>query len=235
MAGIGERLAQARRDAGKSLADAERATKIRTKYLHALEEDDFATLPDDAYARGFLQNYADYLGLDPGELLRQYRTERPAPAVKGLPEPIENLERTEPHVPRHTWIWVGVIVAAALVIWIVIGLVGALFGPRTAVPDKTASLPAKTGAVGPGASPAAGKGLTVVMVSPTQGSRPYIELTVDGRVRFSGNLAGPHRFIGARVRLRTMSPDQVVVVADGKRVTIPAGIALPYEHLFRGR
>jgi Helix-turn-helix domain len=64
---IGYSLRAAREKQGIGLPEAELATKIRAKYIRALEEEDFEALPADTYARGFLRAYADYLGLD-GEI-----------------------------------------------------------------------------------------------------------------------------------------------------------------------
>ena len=64
---IGYSLRAARERQGIGLPEAELATKIRAKYIRALEEEDFETLPADTYARGFLRTYAEYLGLD-GEI-----------------------------------------------------------------------------------------------------------------------------------------------------------------------
>jgi hypothetical protein len=64
---IGYSLRAARERKGIGLPEAELATKIRAKYIRALEEEDFDALPADTYARGFLRTYADYLGLD-GEI-----------------------------------------------------------------------------------------------------------------------------------------------------------------------
>ena len=64
---IGYSLRSARERQGIGLPEAELATKIRAKYIRALEEEDFDALPGDTYARGFLRTYADYLGLD-GEI-----------------------------------------------------------------------------------------------------------------------------------------------------------------------
>jgi hypothetical protein len=64
---IGYSLRSARERQGIGLPEAELATKIRAKYIRALEEEDFEALPADTYARGFLRTYADYLGLD-GEI-----------------------------------------------------------------------------------------------------------------------------------------------------------------------
>jgi hypothetical protein len=53
----------------------ERDTKIRSKYLAALEDGEFTELPGDVYARGFLRNYATYLGLDADEIEEEWREE----------------------------------------------------------------------------------------------------------------------------------------------------------------
>ena len=55
---------------------AERDTKIRARYLGALERGDYKELPGAVYTKGFLRNYALYLGLDPDEVLVQWRRER---------------------------------------------------------------------------------------------------------------------------------------------------------------
>src|SRR5687768_8149039 len=69
---VGELLREARTERGFTLADAERETKIRQKYLSALEEDDVTSLPGPLYVRGFLRKYAMFLGMDPDELLMTY-------------------------------------------------------------------------------------------------------------------------------------------------------------------
>lgn len=62
---MGEVLRDARYRLGLSIEQAEADTKVRKKYLVALEEDDYLQLPPPIYARGFLQIYAEYLGIDP--------------------------------------------------------------------------------------------------------------------------------------------------------------------------
>src|SRR4028118_465595 len=73
---IGLVLERARKDRGLSLEEAERATKIRKRYLIGLENDDYTVLPDAVYARGFLKTYANFLGLDGDELSRKLRTRK---------------------------------------------------------------------------------------------------------------------------------------------------------------
>jgi len=74
--GLPDRLAAARERKGVDLSRAERETKIRVRYLSALERGDYRDLPGAVYTKGFLRNYAIYLGLDPEDVLRQWRRER---------------------------------------------------------------------------------------------------------------------------------------------------------------
>lgn len=69
MAEIGPQLQAARLARGLSVEEAAKATRIRPAYLLALEEDRYADLPAPVYTRGFLRNYATYLGLDAEELV----------------------------------------------------------------------------------------------------------------------------------------------------------------------
>jgi hypothetical protein len=61
---IGTSLRDARLRRGLDFAQAELATKIRGKYLRALEDEQFEVLPSETYVKGFLRTYAEYLGLD---------------------------------------------------------------------------------------------------------------------------------------------------------------------------
>jgi cytoskeletal protein RodZ len=61
---IGSALREARERKGLSFPQVEEATKIRARYIRALEEEDFGVLPGATYTKGFLRAYADYLGLD---------------------------------------------------------------------------------------------------------------------------------------------------------------------------
>jgi transcriptional regulator with XRE-family HTH domain len=69
---LGEVLRKRREELGVSLEDVQAATKIRKRYLQAIEEGDWSVLPGDVYARGFVRAYADYLGLNGTALLEEY-------------------------------------------------------------------------------------------------------------------------------------------------------------------
>ncbi|HEY7590609.1 MAG TPA: helix-turn-helix domain-containing protein [Candidatus Limnocylindrales bacterium] len=74
--GLPRKLVAARERKGVDLARAERDTKIRARYLDALEQGDWRALPGTVYTKGFLRNYALYLGLDPDEVIREWRHDR---------------------------------------------------------------------------------------------------------------------------------------------------------------
>ena len=89
-----ERLVEAREQKGVDVYRAERDTKIRVRYLQALEAGDYAELPGAVYTKGFLRNYALYLGLDPDDVVRQWRHEDgdafvPHAAVLDVPRPLQ--------------------------------------------------------------------------------------------------------------------------------------------------
>jgi cytoskeletal protein RodZ len=90
---LGDVLRAAREAKGVDLARVERDTKIRARYLTALETMDYRALPGAVYTRGFLRNYGQYLGLDPEYLIDLYRLESSSvalerPRVDAPPRPI---------------------------------------------------------------------------------------------------------------------------------------------------
>ena len=89
---LGEVLRTAREAKGVDLTRVERDTKIRERYLSALERGEYRELPGAVYTKGFLRNYGAYLGLDPEYLIDLYRleatggtAERPAAPVPPRP------------------------------------------------------------------------------------------------------------------------------------------------------
>jgi len=70
---IGRVLKEARARAGLDIRTAEERTKIRTRYLRALEDEEWEALPNSAYAKGFLRAYAGVLGLDAEALVDEFR------------------------------------------------------------------------------------------------------------------------------------------------------------------
>ncbi len=73
MASIGEELRRERQRRGVTIKDVEQVLHIRAAYLEALEEDNYKIIPGDVYVKGFIGNYADYLGLDRQRLVESYK------------------------------------------------------------------------------------------------------------------------------------------------------------------
>src|SRR6266496_984946 len=71
---IGPSLREARERRGLSYADIEPHTRIRSRYLRALEEEKFDLIPARAYTVGFLREYADFLGLDGQQFVDEFAT-----------------------------------------------------------------------------------------------------------------------------------------------------------------
>lgn len=72
---IGQKLREERLGRGLTLDDVAKATKIRESFLLAIEKGEYKKLPSSAYAQGFVQNYAEYLGMSKKEVLALFRRE----------------------------------------------------------------------------------------------------------------------------------------------------------------
>jgi len=70
---VGEILQRARLEKKLSLEEVERKIKIRTKFLEAIEENNYQKLPSAVYAKGFIKNYSEFLGLSPEKILAIFR------------------------------------------------------------------------------------------------------------------------------------------------------------------
>lgn len=80
---VGEILRSEREKRGLSIKDIELGTSIRSLYIKAIEENDFKVIPGEVYLKGFIRNYASYLGLDVQAIMDVYRqSQTPEAAVK---------------------------------------------------------------------------------------------------------------------------------------------------------
>lgn len=94
MDGVGNKLREARTRRHLGLQEVEEATKIRGRYLQAIENEDWDQLPGDTYTRAFIRTYAGFLGLDGERLAEEQRQ------VRGSTRPGERLPRVEPRSRR---------------------------------------------------------------------------------------------------------------------------------------
>lgn len=136
---IGNTLREARLRRGLDILDCEAETKIRAKYLRAMEEEQFDLMPSPTYVRGFLRTYADFLDLDGRLVLDEYESRfgayslsaegggRPPRSDAAAPRrPSEPPRRGRPRKRRRTelqllWLAIGGVMAVALIIWLGVG------------------------------------------------------------------------------------------------------------------
>lgn len=215
MDNLGKWLREAREERGISLQDVEEVTRIRARYLEALEIGDFEALPGgEAQVRGFLRRYASFLKLSPEEAVarynRQVHGESPEPQAPTAPPPTPTTSTQAMDVapPRRNWLWaVGIIALVALVgfgVWrFVIVPRGAT--PEPTAPSPTAALQVRATTTSPLATPAP---TTQAEAEPTPEATPtfpvaasegvtltleplehvWVRVNVDGEVAFEGLL-----------------------------------------------
>jgi len=140
---IGNTLLEARSRRNLDIPTCEAGTKIRAKYLRAMEEEQFDVLPSPTYVRGFLRTYSEFLGLDGGLLVDEYesrfahpeervgdhrsrvRAQRGRPRTGAGPRG-RRKRRTEAQL---LWLAVGGVMGVALLVWL-----GAGGGPSPSQP-----------------------------------------------------------------------------------------------------
>ena len=180
---LGETLKQAREALELPLREIEWATKIKAGYLEALEAEDLTSLPAPVYTRGFLRNYARYLGLDPQPLIEEYNQRFAAH---------EEMVSTKPAVkpdPRPFVVTPGMIVAAVMILVLalfVVYLKGAFDRYQASRASSTNSNPPIHITAAPSSSPLSSPSPTP---SPIRGiqlvvrldARTWVKVLVDGQ------------------------------------------------------
>lgn len=248
MSNLGDTLRERRSALGLSLTTVSEQTKIRRRYLEALEDGDYATLPAPGYVRGYLSSYARALGLDATPLLAMYRSESGSARYSDLdiPQRSEAVARTG---EQHAIPWrgaLGLVAAMVLIALLVWGGVR-LFGGR---PDDTpAPLPvtpsskdasgssAGAGGDGGGAPQEANEKPAVVEAQPftlrvrvlAQGAS-WLQITVDGSTAYEGTLTGGQSktfSVTQKSVVRVGNPEAVRITRDGSPIKIPSSNGTP--------
>lgn len=237
---IGESLAEARRQAGLSVNEISRQTRVREPIIRGIENDDFSACGGDFYARGHIRLIARAVGVDPEPLIREYdatlRSQEPISAAD-LFRPVTPIRVREPQ-SRRPWM-----AALGLVLALVIG-----FGVYKLISATRHAPPASPAAV-------VGAGSTThhpathhsghPAATPTAAPQPYahqvvvhLTATEDCWVEFttpSGGyltqayvVAGTSKSwtFGYAVNMRLGNPGGVSLVVDGKN-PLPPGTANP--------
>lgn len=211
---IGMYLQWARTQKGLELSDVEDRTKIRAKYLQALEAEDWDVLPSSSYARGFLGTYAALLGLDADGLIDEYRrqveTDAPTANLSAYGEPvIEGRRRTSaPRRPLGPLVAAGIALLAVIVVILLI-LSGSGNGQDKSGANRqgSGSGQASHGATSPQSGSAAGTTLPLKLHAKT-GMRVCLVAAggtplVDAQTLTAGAREGPFNAVGYRLDVQT--------------------------------
>ncbi|PWW06464.1 cytoskeleton protein RodZ [Paenibacillus cellulosilyticus] len=125
MSDLGELLKKAREQSGMSLDDIQESTKIRKRYLEAIESGDYKVLPGSFYVRAFVKTYAETLGLNADDVLRLYKHEMPAAPPDPAVEPMIKQPRRASQTSSDRWskfgftgIMLSFVIVIAAVVWI---------------------------------------------------------------------------------------------------------------------
>ncbi len=162
---IGSSLREARMHARIDITEVEAATKIRAKYLRALENEEWNLLPGPVYVRSFLKTYGDFLGLDSGLLVDEFkrRYERPTDyevRAGGMASGARERDRDrggDRGSGLAQWLFSprGLIVAAIVVIIVALYLIGSHNGNKS---DNNARVTPSTKTIGGSGKHHAGNG-----------------------------------------------------------------------------
>ena len=225
---IGEVLKRARSRQKIDIQTVEEETKIRTKYLRALENEEWEVLPGHPYAKGFLRTYAQLLGLDGDALVDEYRRTVESSLGANAPvqfgEPVLERRRRLGEEPRPRWpvrlgVTAAIVAAAAVAAVLVLGSSGNEHGHRHHK-GKHHGHSSRGGGQGSNSSSASTKPVTIALVThddmlvclvPGHG-RPLI----DSQTLISGSKEGPFVPPAENYRLDLESGGAATVTLDGK-------------------
>ncbi len=222
---IGNSLREARLRRQIEFAEAEHGTKIRGKYLRALEDERFELLPSHTYVKGFLRSYAEYLGLDGQIYVDEYnsryvvgeedslvRTPRRVPAARA-----RRAERRESNVVLLALTAIGLITALVIVAW--------RFGGSTQEPVRGVQTKTTPAAVAPAPQAA---GTARLELRATKGNSYMIVKSgsTTGNTLYQGTLerGQRQRFDGDVLWLRLETPGNVTVKLNGNRVKLAPAV-----------
>ena len=225
MPGIGDTLREARMRQQLDIADVEARTKIRAKYLRALENEEFGLLPGSTFVKTFLRTYAEVLGLDPHRLVEEYRTRHePEDELESqqLGPPAATRPEREPRLgvgpPGPGTVVLGVVIAV-IALLLVLGLTGGDEDREQASRTETERRrPARQRTE---ARPRPPRAITL-RVAPSVETYVCVDTGGGTDVVFEGILDEARTFRGRRLRVN-LGKTSVEIRANGEPVEIEQG------------
>jgi cytoskeleton protein RodZ len=220
---IGNSLHEARVRQGIDFQTAELTTKIRAKYLVALEEEHFDLLPAETYVKGFLRTYAEFLGLDGQLYVDEYSSRfvvgedegRPLRPRRSQARPQRRSHRLESGVVLVALAAIGLVAALVIVAW------------RSGDGNKRASFDSAAPVVKPAAKPSkqAAPRIARLIVTARDGNS-LLEVhagSAAGELLFQGTLlrGKSQPFSAKRLWVDVAAPANVVFRLNGRKHRIP--------------
>ena len=250
MADIGTILREARIRARIDITEVEARTKIRAKYLRAIENEEWDLLPGPVYVKSFLRTYGDFLGVDSRLLVDEFKRRYERPADQDL-RPISSLSRERERRRRRPRLGpVAVIVLALIAVAAALALVGTLSNNGTST-SSTPAAPVASQASTTGTSatshtttahkppakhhrPAPPPKPTKVTVKLVATSTPVYICIEDGtgKVLVPGTIYSPGQTIPTETAsklLMTFGNSAVQMKVNGKTVPVGPGAPVGYE------
>ena len=221
---IGNSLREARLRQTLDFPEIEQATKIRAKYLRALEDEQFDVLPAQTYVKGFLRSYAEYLGLDGQLYVDEYNSrfvvgeeESPSRPRRSAPPPSRGVQ-VQSRVVLLTLLGIASVTALVIVAW-------TRGEPQKKEPVGLGSAPTQTSAV---AKPPAAPTNTVRFIVTAKRGNCWLEVhsgTATGRILFQGTLERSQRklFTGRKLWITLDRPENLNTILNGHTRLLPGG------------
>lgn len=218
---IGSSLREARLRQDLDFPELEERTKIRPKYLRALEDERFDILPAPTYVRGFLRSYAEALGLDGQPFVDEYNTrfavgDEDAPLrARRVPAPRRDRKPRESRIAVVALFAIAVATALVIAAWRFGGPEGeAVRGLAPEGSERVTQKPSQT------------RQTRLVVRAVSGGSWMEVrEGSTAGELLYSGTLERGQRktFEAPRLQLALAEPQNVAVRLNGNRVDLPVG------------
>jgi hypothetical protein len=222
------------------IAEVESATKIRAKYLRALENEEFGLLPGTTFVKTFMRTYAEYLGLDAQLLIEEYRVDY-EPRGEGEMQPMVSRparrrqeERRRPRAsrgPPGPGTAIVVVVVVVLAIFAILGLTGGGDNGSTGgKAETTAKKPKKKQRTTKEPAPKPKPTSVRLRIVPSSATYLCVDRGLGTPIVYQGTTIDPQVFKGKRLRVNIGNATTVRVSSNGKRVTLPGGATiLGYE------
>ena len=220
---IGNSLREARLRQHLDFPEIEQSTKIRGKYLRALEDEQFDLLPAQTYVKGFLRSYAEYLGLDGQLYVDEYNSrfvvgEEEAPRPRRSAPPPSRGVQVQSRVVLLALLGIGAVTAIVIVAW--------TWGePQKKEPVGLSTATAQTPVV---VKPRTTAAQAVRLIMTAKRGNCWLEVhsgSATGRIIFQGTLERGQRklFSGHQLWITLDRPENVGAVLNSRSRVLPGG------------